>query len=176
MCQYLLYRKFTNKEILSSSNVFENHLSVKMDKDYFRKLINVKLNVGSARDHNKSTVPYSEHERELIGRLIRGELPNDTARDDNDDLLEASDEKSICPNPREGATVDDNSESNGDEELTNDEHATKAALALKKLGNMSRKKLDLNGLTAIDAHESQRFNELRGTVVSCQIFIHSHRV
>ncbi len=28
-------------------------------------------------------------------------------------------------------------------------------------------------LTAIGAHERQRFNELRGTVVSCQIFIHS---
>ena len=31
----------------------------------------------------------------------------------------------------------------------------------------------LNSLPAIDAHERQRFNELCGTVVSRQIFIHS---
>ncbi len=31
----------------------------------------------------------------------------------------------------------------------------------------------LNSLTAIDAHERQRFNELRGTVVSRRIFIRS---
>ncbi len=31
----------------------------------------------------------------------------------------------------------------------------------------------LNSLTAIDAHEHQRFNKLRGTVVSCGIFIFS---
>ncbi len=30
-----------------------------------------------------------------------------------------------------------------------------------------------NSFTAIDAHERQRFNELRGTVVSRQIFIRS---
>jgi hypothetical protein len=28
-----------------------------------------------------------------------------------------------------------------------------------------------NSLTAIDAHEWQRFNKLRGAVVSCRIFI-----
>ncbi len=32
---------------------------------------------------------------------------------------------------------------------------------------------DLNSLTAIGAHERQRFNELRGTVVSRQFFIRS---
>ena len=31
----------------------------------------------------------------------------------------------------------------------------------------------VNSLTAIGAHERQRFNELRGTVVSCQVFIRS---
>ena len=31
----------------------------------------------------------------------------------------------------------------------------------------------LNSLTAIDAHDRQRFNELRGTVVSRRIFIRS---
>ena len=34
-------------------------------------------------------------------------------------------------------------------------------------------KTRLNSLTAIDAHERQRFNELHGTVGSLQIFIHS---
>ena len=31
----------------------------------------------------------------------------------------------------------------------------------------------LNSLTGMDAHERPLFIELRGTVVSCQIFIHS---
>ncbi len=31
----------------------------------------------------------------------------------------------------------------------------------------------LNSLTAIDTHERQRFNELRGTVVSRRVFIRS---
>ncbi len=31
----------------------------------------------------------------------------------------------------------------------------------------------LNSLSAIDAHERQRFNDLRGTVVSRQVFIRS---
>ena len=46
-------------------------------------------------------------------------------------------------------TVDNNSESDGDKELTDDERVTKSALALKKLGNMSRKKLDVNATTDI---------------------------
>jgi len=33
--------------------------------------------------------------------------------------------------------------------------------------------LRINSLTAIDAHERQRFNELRGTVVSRRFFIRS---
>ncbi len=33
--------------------------------------------------------------------------------------------------------------------------------------------MTINSLTAIDGHDHQYFNELRSTVVSCQIFIHS---
>jgi hypothetical protein len=38
---------------------------------------------------------------------------------------------------------------------------------------MAKLKKRLNSLTAIDAHEHQHFNELRGTVVSSRIFIRS---
>ncbi len=44
---------------------------------------------------------------------------------------------------------ENNSDSDGDEELTDDQRATKSALALKKLGNMSRRKLDVNATTYI---------------------------
>jgi hypothetical protein len=94
-------------------------------------------------------VPYSEHEREVIGRLVRGGTPDDTEREDNDDLSEASNNESICPNRSEGVTIDNNSDSDGDEELTDDQGVTKSVLALKKLGNMSRKKLDVNATTDI---------------------------
>ena len=54
-------------------------------------------------------------------------------------LSDMSNDGSICPNTTEGVTVDNNSESDGDKELNDDKHATKAALALKKISNMSRK-------------------------------------
>ena len=94
-------------------------------------MINVKRNVGFVRDHDKTMVPHSEHKREVIGRLIRGESSNDAKREDDDDLSDTSNDKSICPNRTEGVTVDNNSKSDWDKELT-DERATKSALALKK--------------------------------------------
>ena len=135
--------------VLSSSHVFENHLSTKMDNYFFWKLINVKCNIGSVRDHDKTTVLHSEHEVEVIYRLIRGESCNDAEREDDDDLSDMSNDESICPNRTEGVTIDNNSESDGDKELTDDKHATKSALALKKLSNMSRKKMDVNATTNI---------------------------
>ena len=135
--------------VLSLSHVFECQITTKMDDDYFWKLIKIKRNVGSVRDRDKSTVPYSEHELGVIGRLVRGETSDDTEREDNDDLSLASNDKSICPNRREGVTIENNSDSDGDEELTDDQRATKSALALKKIGNMSRRKLDVNATTDI---------------------------
>ena len=137
------------KGVLSSSHVFEDHLSTKMDNYFFWKLINVKCNIGSVRDHDKTTVLHSEHEVEVIDRLIRGESCNDAEREDDDDLSDMSNDESICPNRTEGVTIDNNSESDGDKELTDDKHATKSALALKKLSNMSRKKMDVNATTNI---------------------------
>jgi hypothetical protein len=43
----------------------------------------------------------------------------------------------------------------------------------KKIGEHRQKLTDLNSLTAIDGHDRQYFNELRSTVVSRRIFIHS---
>ena len=57
-----------------------------------------------------------------------------------------SNDESICPNRTEGVVVDNDSDSDGDEDLTHDEHAKKSALALKKLGNISRKTLDKNAI------------------------------
>ena len=103
----------------------------------------------AVRDRDKTTVPYSEHELGVIGRLVRGETSDDTKREDDDDLSSASNDESICPNRSEGVTIENNSDSDGDEELTDDQRATKSALALKKLGNMSRRKLDVNATTDI---------------------------
>ncbi len=60
-------------------------------------MINVKRNVGFVRDHDKTMVPHSEHKREV--------------REDDDDLSDTSNDKSICPNRTEGVTVDNNSKS-----------------------------------------------------------------
>jgi hypothetical protein len=49
--------------VLFAANVFVRHTPTPMDTNYFWKLIGAKVNVGSARDHNKTTVPLTEHER-----------------------------------------------------------------------------------------------------------------
>ena len=102
-----------------------------------------------ARVNHSCIDSVSEHKREVIGRLIRGESLNDAKREDDDNLSNASNDESICPNRTKGVTVDNNSKCDEGKELTDAEHATKPALALKKLGNMSRKKLDVNATTDV---------------------------
>ena len=100
-------------------------------------------NVGSARDHNKTTVPLTEHERGVISRLgTRGESPSDAEHDDDDNESTVSNDESICPNRTEGVSVLNDSDSDGDEDLTEDKRAKKSSLALKKMGNISRKPLN----------------------------------
>ena len=84
--------------VLSSSHVFEYQITTKMNNDYFWKLIKIKRNIGSVCDRDKTTVPYSEHELGVIGRLVRGEASDDTEREDDNDLSSASNNKIICPN------------------------------------------------------------------------------
>ena len=54
-----------------------------------------------------------------------------------------SNDESICPNRTEGVAVDNDSNIDG---VTKDERAKKSALALKKMGNISRKTLDSNAI------------------------------
>ena len=100
--------------VLFVANVFVCHTPTPMDTNYFLKLIGAKENVGSARDHDKTTVPLTEHERGVIGRLTGGE----SEHDDDDNESTVSNDESICPNRTEGVVVDNNSNSDGDEDLT----------------------------------------------------------
>ena len=130
--------------MLFAANVFVRHTPTPMDTNYFWKLIGAKVNVGSARDHNKTKVPLTEHERGVIGRLrTRGELPSDAEHDDDDNESTVSNDESICPNRKEGVSVLNDSNSDGDEDLTEDKRAKTSSLALKKLGNISRTPLNL---------------------------------
>ncbi len=72
---------------------------------------------------------------------------NQNNDDDNESIV--SNDESICPNRTEGVIVDNDSDSDGDEDLTEDERAKKSALALKKLGNINRKPLDSNAIIDI---------------------------
>ena len=130
--------------MLFAANVFVRHTPTPMDTNYFWKLIGAKVNVGSARDHNKTKVPLTEHERGVIGRLrTRGKLPSDAEHDDDDNESTVSNDESICPNRKEGVSVLNDSNSDGDEDLTEDKRAKTSSLALKKLGNISRTPLNL---------------------------------
>ena len=50
--------------VLFVANVFVCHTPTPMDTNYFLKLIGAKENVGSVRDHDKTTVPLTEHDAE----------------------------------------------------------------------------------------------------------------
>jgi hypothetical protein len=71
------------------------------------------------------------------------ELPSDAEHDDDDNESTVSNDESICPNRKEGVSVLNDSNSDGDEDLTEDKRAKTSSLALKKLGNISRTPLNL---------------------------------
>ena len=52
--------------------------------------------------------------------------------DDDDNFSTVSNDKSICPKRTEGVAVDNDSDIDGNEDLTEDKRAKKSALALKK--------------------------------------------
>jgi hypothetical protein len=73
--------------LLSKCDVLQSHQAVAMEGDYFWKNVRPKTNVGSARDHDRTTIPHTEHERELISRIIDGVMLQEDCGDvDNADL------------------------------------------------------------------------------------------
>jgi hypothetical protein len=69
--------------------------------------------------------------------------------DDNGNESTVSNDESICPNRTEGMVVDKDSNSDGNDDLTEDKRAKKSALALNFLGNISRKTLDSISIIAL---------------------------
>jgi hypothetical protein len=86
--------------------IFVSHKPTPMHKDYFWNIVHPKTNVVSTYDRDKTTIPHIEQERDLICRIIRGEV-NDANQDadhdnhDKDDVSKVSNDESICNNNSE---------------------------------------------------------------------------
>ncbi len=87
--------------------IFVSHKPTPIHKDCFWNILHPNTNVRSIHDHDKTTIPHSEHKCDLICRIIRGEVDNDNQDadydyHDKDDVSKVSNDKSICNNNSEG--------------------------------------------------------------------------
>ncbi len=115
-----------------------------------------KTNVGSICDHDKTTIPHTEHKRDLIFRIIRGKVNDDNQDSDNDnhdqdDVSEMSNDMSVCNNNSEVNFIHGIDDDDSDGDVTNEERAARLEIALKKLGNMSCKPVDRHATTDLFA-------------------------
>jgi hypothetical protein len=145
------------EQLLLLSNVFVSHEQVKMDRDFFWKMIQPRKVSGSPCNHDKTTIPHMEHEMEMIDRIIRGNTVNcnelETSNDDVDnDLSAMTNAESICTDNTEQIMRGIDSDVDSDSELGEDECAARLALTIQRLGNMSRK--PINKIATMDLYVS----------------------
>ena len=133
--------------LLTKCLVFTTHQPLTMHRDYFWKSVHPPVGVGSHRDIDKTSVAYTEHEREMLNRLTGdGSMKDDN--NDDDESSNGSRDESIHGEEdyfqgNNARTNNVNSDSSDDDcELTSEELAKKASDALKYLGNVRRKELD----------------------------------
>ena len=156
------------ESFLHRCHVFVSHDKVIMHKDFFWMVVEPKISVGSPRDKGKTTLPFDEHEVELHQRVVVGVSPpecddmvdvidgNDeiNTADDLSVLTNISNEESICRSEGLWDRIDndDDEEIDNDDDrfrLTREQRNDRLTMAMKKLGNMSRKPLDKHVITDI---------------------------
>ena len=64
------------EQLLLLSNVFVSHEQVKMDRDFFRKIIQPQNVLGSPHNYDKTTIPHTGHKIEMINHIILGNTVN----------------------------------------------------------------------------------------------------
>jgi hypothetical protein len=89
------------EQLLSLSNVFVSHEQVKMNRDFFWKMIRPQKVSGSPCNYDKTTIPHTEHKIEMINHIICGNTVNcnelETSNNDIDnDLSAMTNAESIC--------------------------------------------------------------------------------
>jgi hypothetical protein len=136
--------------------IFVSHKPTPMYKDFFWSIVHPKTNVGSICDPDKTTIPHTEHKRDLICRIIRVEVNNanqdaDHEHHDKDDGSEVSKDMSICNNNSEGKYIQGIDDEDSDDDVTNEDRATRLLIVLKNLGNMSCKPVDRHATTNLFA-------------------------
>ncbi len=147
------------EELLLLSNVFVSHEQVKMDRDFFWKMIQPWKVLGSPCDHDKTTIPHTEHKIQMINRIICGKTVNCNEFEMainvvNNDLSAIMNAKSICTHNTEQIIHGIDSDVDSDSELGVDERAARLALTMQRSGNMSWKALHKNA--TIDLYVSGR--------------------
>ncbi len=112
--------------------------------------------VGSPRDHDRTSMPYSEHKNVLLTRIVIGQNSHDEtdglAEDDENGSV-MSNEDSICSNNSKGVNVYHGDPNNND--MTNEDREGMLENSLKNLGNMSCKPLHRHAATNLFVHGKQ---------------------
>jgi hypothetical protein len=93
------------EKMLTLCNLFDCHNTVKMTREYFWNHVNPNPGaVGSPRDHNRTSMPFSEHESVFMSRLVTPEMSDvrsdlnetiDNQRIDDDECSHISNDESI---------------------------------------------------------------------------------
>ncbi len=115
--------------------VFVSHKPTPTHKDYFWNIVHPKTNVRSICDHDKTTIPHTEQECDLICRIIRGEVDDanqdaDHDNHDKDDVSKVSNDKSICNNNLEENYIKGIDDEDSDDDVMNEERAARLEIAL----------------------------------------------
>ena len=147
------------KSILHDAGVFRNHDKVSMTDDYFWKLVRKRTNVGSEMDKQKEIVPFTKHEQMLHGRLCTNDYILENDYGNVEDAEYYDDDISVvssCIGSVDGhddIIVKDHETTNSPDDLeqwkalTEAEKVKDGVDALKKLGNVKRRKCNKLALT-----------------------------
>ena len=80
------------ESLLGGSGVFVSMVSCKMTQTYFWDLVRPKGPVGSPRDRDRTTIPYTQHKNVLVSVMFWGEAVFDENAVDNDNLVDNEDD------------------------------------------------------------------------------------
>ena len=151
--------RLTIEFILTRAGIFKSHEAVEMNNDYFWKVIRKRDDSGTVLDRTKEYLPFTKAEERIRDRIKNIDRVSDDQFDegdnDDDDNESTTSSVAVVDVERTSEAVEDVS-SIADEagwELLSDElKAKEARESLKKLGNISRRKLHKHALKDVFIH------------------------
>jgi hypothetical protein len=154
------------EQLLLRSNIFMTHDKTKMVKEYFWDHVRPNTNpVGSQRDHDRTSVPYSNHESVMLTRLVHVEGTNEGQSSIDADNIddEIIDDQSLCSTDDDESIVSRSSQRVAENNLEDDSGDSESTIGsrnnsleiestLKMLNIKNRKPLHRHATTDIFEH------------------------